>query len=288
MRTAWVLSGGGAKGSIQFGIAKALMAKGFVPETIFGISAGSLNTALLSRSVEEGERVWRAIRSERDIFKFNPATLLIKSRGIKDSKPLRKKLEKVYQNPAQIPYEVGVWNVTTHAMEYISHNAPDIIDFNLASASIPVYVDPVEINGFEYGDGGVKDNVPLKQAIAQGFDRIFVLLCDPVPVIGDDGYRVHNFVDYAFRSFDEMRREILLNDLQTCFEKNEIAKRDYNSQYRVIDLHVIAPKVETIGGLDFDKESIARGLKEGEKLGEEWLRTRDIHIYPGRPAEIRL
>ena len=50
----------------------------------------------------------------------------------------------------------------------------------LASAALPALLPPVEIDGEAFIDGGVVDNVPIGRAIAQGAERVFVLLCGPL------------------------------------------------------------------------------------------------------------
>ena len=57
----------------------------------------------------------------------------------------------------------------------------------LASAALPALLPPVEIGGELFIDGGVIDNVPLGRAIAEGAERIFVLLCGPMR------YRPHHY-----------------------------------------------------------------------------------------------
>ena len=49
-----------------------------------------------------------------------------------------------------------------------------------ASAALPALLPPVEIDGEAFIDGGVVDNVPIGRAMAQGAERIFVLLCGPL------------------------------------------------------------------------------------------------------------
>ncbi|MHB8592813.1 MAG: patatin-like phospholipase family protein [Acidimicrobiales bacterium] len=50
----------------------------------------------------------------------------------------------------------------------------------LASAALPALLPPVTVDGEAFIDGGVTDNVPIGRAIAQGAERVFVLLCGPL------------------------------------------------------------------------------------------------------------
>jgi len=81
MTTAFVLSGGGAKGAFQVGVLKYLYKEqGLRPDIICGTSVGALNAAKLAeghqdsdQAFDELEAIWRGITSERDIFLPNPA-----------------------------------------------------------------------------------------------------------------------------------------------------------------------------------------------------------------------
>lgn len=48
-----------------------------------------------------------------------------------------------------------------------------------ASCSIPIVCKPWKINGTQYYDGGVADPVPLEKAIAEGCDKIVLILTRP-------------------------------------------------------------------------------------------------------------
>ena len=52
-----------------------------------------------------------------------------------------------------------------------------------ASSCLPVLCRPVEINGRAYYDGGVADPVPIKKALADGAERIVLILTRPVDFI---------------------------------------------------------------------------------------------------------
>ena len=59
---ALVLAGGGAKGSYQVGVYRALREVGWLPEIITGTSVGSLNGALFVMDhLDEAEQLWRTL-----------------------------------------------------------------------------------------------------------------------------------------------------------------------------------------------------------------------------------
>lgn len=46
----------------------------------------------------------------------------------------------------------------------------------MASSAIPVVCHPVELNGVPYFDGGLTDAIPVRRALAQGCDKLVVIL----------------------------------------------------------------------------------------------------------------
>src|SRR5258708_5042210 len=68
--TAFVLSGGGARGALQVGALRALLEHGERPDVIVGTSIGAWNGAVLARNptltgVEELADIWHAVHSWR-------------------------------------------------------------------------------------------------------------------------------------------------------------------------------------------------------------------------------
>ena len=48
-----------------------------------------------------------------------------------------------------------------------------------ASAALPMFTPPVEFEGRKYFDGGVADSIPVEKALADGCDRVVVVLTRP-------------------------------------------------------------------------------------------------------------
>ncbi len=53
----------------------------------------------------------------------------------------------------------------------------------MATCALPVMCKPVEIDGRNYFDGGCSDSIPYKKALADGCDRIVVILCRPTDTV---------------------------------------------------------------------------------------------------------
>jgi len=190
VRTAFVFAGGGARGSAQIGMLEALLARGITADTVYGASVGAINAAgFCGRATLEGvaemaER-WRAITRE-DVFpqgRFpTPWRFLQQREAVHRNDGVRKIIEsgltfdRLEDSP--IPLEVVATSLTDGRTQWFSEGpAAERI---LASAALPSLLPPVEVDGEAFIDGGVVDNVPIGRAIAQGAERIFVLLCGPL------------------------------------------------------------------------------------------------------------
>jgi len=128
---------------------------------------------------------WRAITSD-DVFpqgRFpTPWRFFQQRESVHPNDGIRKIIEsgltfdRLEQSP--IPLEVVATSLTDGRMQWFSEGpAAERIQ---ASAALPSLLPPVEIDGEAFIDGGVVDNVPIGRAIAQGAERVFVLLCGPL------------------------------------------------------------------------------------------------------------
>ena len=66
-KRALVLAGGGAKGSYQIGVWRALQELDWTPDIITGASVGTLNGCLFTMGkIQEAEDLWRSLESPRN------------------------------------------------------------------------------------------------------------------------------------------------------------------------------------------------------------------------------
>lgn len=261
MKTALVLSGGGAKGSIQFGILKYLHEQGLRPNVIYGTSVGSLNAAGYTyKGIEGLEKIWASITSKSSVFKFNWKSLILRATGLYHAKPLKELLEKSIQGtPNCDAYSCAV-NLNTGDIKYFHNLESDYLNGTLASASIPVLCEA--INGWV--DGGAREQTPLKRAIRDGAEKIVVILCNPITQNPDPDNNIHNCIQSLLRTTDILAHEIFLNDIQNCLWYNEnkvIGKRK-------IQLEIYAPKVLNLSTSDFIQEKIQPAIQYGYEIAK--------------------
>lgn len=184
VRTAWVLGGGGNLGSIQIGMLRAVVERGEVPDLIVGCSVGSLNGLAMAadpsiEGVERLRRIWLELDADH-VFPSSrvsgPWMLLKKAKSLYPADGLRDLVERCAPHPNiedyPIPYECVATNLHTGRARWFDRG--EVVRPILASAALPAAFPPVEIDGDEYIDGAVVDNVPISRALFHGVDRITV------------------------------------------------------------------------------------------------------------------
>ena len=78
-------------------------------------------------------------------------------------------------------YWVVVTNVETGEAEYMQmHHLFEDMEMMRASASMPFCSRMVEIGGQKYLDGGIADSIPVRHAMTMGFDKVIVVLTQPL------------------------------------------------------------------------------------------------------------
>jgi NTE family protein len=189
-RTAFVFAGGGARGAAQIGMLQALLARGITADVVYGASVGAVNAAGFAgeptlAGVERMAALWRKVTRD-DVFPQGripgPWRFLQQREAVHSNEGFRRVIEEglIYDRLEQTPVhlEVVATSLTDGRTQWFTEGpAADAI---LASAALPSLLPPVEIDGDVYIDGGVVDNVPIGRAMAQGAERIFVLLCGPL------------------------------------------------------------------------------------------------------------
>ncbi len=184
---AFVLSGGGAFGSVQVGMIRALLERGVLPDLVVGSSVGALNGAVLAASpgdaVETLSGLWTHM-SRRAVFGRSivaPARNLWRSRSVFDFGALGALIDRHLGSVAFEDLGVRFGAVATDALtgepEVLSHGL--LKPALLASSAVPGLFPAVTIGGRDYLDGGVTANVPIRQAIAFGASSVVCLDATP-------------------------------------------------------------------------------------------------------------
>ena len=326
-KNALVISGGGAKGAWAVGVLRHLLKD---KRQKFDIAVGTSTGALISPLAVLGDiddlvEAYTTVK-KRDILgcRFTGNLALNALFGLfsgKDSVfstgPLRRRVEKTldgsrWQRLVSGPAEawVSVVNLQTGAIEYYGSHQPNMkrerfIEAMVASASIPVFMSRAEIAsapGCSFVDGGVRDLIPLGQAIRLGARDITIIILGPEPQPKRKDYnRLYKMLE---RTIDLQGEETATNDIEfgqlvtrevlwrrrlrenlkaaglepakvdAGFERtskqDEPLARD-DRPYEAVSFRLIRPAGSLGGTLDFDPKRMA----ESEQAGYDFASNLD-------------
>lgn len=154
------LSGGAVRGIAHLGVVKALYENDIKPDCISGTSAGSIAGAFLADGFDPEELL--ELFLDKKIYDFVGLNFgkmgLLRIKGIKDM--LEKNLKAKQFKDLRFPLYVASTNLNSGKVEYFSEG--NLVEKVLASSSIPVLFQPMEIDGSLYADGGILDNLPVR------------------------------------------------------------------------------------------------------------------------------
>lgn len=195
---ALVLAGGGAKGSYQVGVWRALMELGWRPDIITGTSVGCLNGVLFVLDAYETARdMWLTIRSqdvmalpeEKGLSELHAFLRETVSAGGLDVAPLEDIIDRVLDEDAlrAAPIRFGLVTVERRglrAREMPLEEIPagKVKDYLLASAACFPALRAREIDGKKYLDGGYSDNMPQGLAKRMGAEELVCVDIDGVGI----------------------------------------------------------------------------------------------------------
>ena len=183
-KTAFAISGGGARGAAQVGMLRALIERGITPDLIVGVSIGAWNGAWLAHRpdldwVLKLEEVWRKVtRRSLDMVWWRAARNMVRRRpslyeGGGLSRFVAQHLQVHQFEDLAVPLHTVAIDLTMGTKAVFSHGrlAPAV----LASSAIPGLFPPVLIEGHQHVDGGLVDPTGLDTAIELGARRVYVL-----------------------------------------------------------------------------------------------------------------
>ena len=240
---ALVISGGGSKGSFAGGVAQFLIKECKKEYDIFiGTSAGSLLIPLLALGeIEKLHTIFTTVTQD-DIFNVNPFIVSKKKGAFKtsinhvgivrmflkqkktfgESLNLRALIKRIFTEEDFLKIKnagpdvvVTVANLTTMQVEYKSVKNctyDDFCDWIWASSNVVPFMSLLQKDNFEYGDGGLGNNVPVSRAISMGATEIDVI------VLNKENREiknspVRNALELTERAFNFMVSQIQIDDL---------------------------------------------------------------------------
>lgn len=258
------LSGGGTRGMVHVGALMALEEHDIYPEVISGTSAGAVIGALYAYgySPEEISRM----AHKQSLFRL--FGIRFPQKGFVRHSFLRRQLVKYIPENSfeslKYPLFITVANLNS-GMPEVKREGP-LVDFVIASSSIPVLFEPIRIKDELYVDGGLMNNLPA--SVLKGVSD-FIIGVSLVPQLPAQDSNLRTMVDIANRCFNLSVLNNIKPEIQHCDVLIEPPAIGAFSRFNVsqIDKMQQIGYEETIGMIDDIREKIeiARKKKDSNK-----------------------
>ena len=173
------LSGGGARGIAHLGVLKALNEAGIHADIIAGTSAGAMVGALYSAGNSPDECL-KIVQKTNILSVFRPS---FSWKGLLSIDKLAKVLENYLPQTfaeLKIPLIVAATEINKGETEYFADG--ELVPTILASSCIPVIFKPYVINGCNYVDGGILNNLPT-EALKEQVKSLIGVSCNPYGLV---------------------------------------------------------------------------------------------------------
>ena len=293
VRTALVLSGGGAKGLAHIGVIRALDSLGIKPDLVVGTSMGALIGALYAsgHSAREVDSLARSLpisdffrtyepHAPRSLGRLQP--LIVWEQGEQgfhiQSAAVDEAAVNALLNVAMlrgnllargnfdslpIPFRAVATDLSDRSAAVLATG--DLAQAVRASLAIPLIFEPVVINGRVLVDGGLSQNIPVRVARAAGARRVIVSNATEVPSDSVDFFSPFQLADHL---------------LGFLFQQPE----DSSGPGDVI----IRPDVAGFRSLDFSPSSATTIIQRGRRAADSVLAVNGTCLPRGRVADVGL
>lgn len=267
--TALVLSGGGAKGAYEAGVAAAFVERGLQIRLVAGSSAGALNAAMIADGrLDRLDALWRGLTRDRVYSLRAPVflagllpgwlTLLALDRAgsLFDPAPLRElvsaslDLDRIRSSPVRL---LVVTTDLARREQRLFDNRSVTREVLMAAAAVPGAFPAVEVDGTLLVDGGLTGRAPVLEALATAgaaIERAVVVMSYAPDERGAPPTTMRRAVEEAFEMsmIHQIRRDVELARLK----------------FPAVEMHLLRPSAPLwLRPLDFDPAGIARALERG-------------------------
>ena len=268
--TALVLSGGGAKGAYEAGVAAVLVERGLPIRLVAGSSAGALNAAMIADGrMDRLDALWRGLTRDR-VYSLRARvffagllpgwlTLLTLDRAgsLFDPGPLRElidaslDLERIRASPVRL---LVVTTDLARRQQRLFDNRTVTREALMAAAAVPGAFPPVNVDGALLVDGGLTGRAPVLEALAAGVgvERVVVVMSYAPDERGAPPTTMRRALEEAFEMgmIHQIRRDVELARLK----------------FPAVEVHLLTPSAPlSLRPLDFDPAAIARALERGRE-----------------------
>lgn len=269
---------GGTYGSYEagafFGLVNNLPAPEVNYSAVVGISAGSLNTMVISQYPQGSEiaasqymlNTWLTLNGSSSIFKEFPGGVidgLLFHSGIFNTSPEKQLIQTRISQPIQRKITLGTTNMDTGLYNRYNETIglQGLIEATMCSSAIPILFESQNFNGWTYNDGGIYNMIDPQTAIERCLEttenesEIYVdMLSCFREVLVPEGSKIKT-LDVFFRIF-----EIFAN----TYSQNAISDA-MNAFPNVNFRYYLEPSVKTpfSNGLNFSQAFIQEMINVG-------------------------
>jgi NTE family protein len=265
---ALVLSGGGAKGAYEAGVAATFVERGLPIRLVAGSSAGALNAAMIaSGRGDRLETMWRGVTREQIYTLRTPVILagflpgwltlfvLNETSSLFDSAPLRDLITASLDFDALRASPVRLLVTATDLAgreKRVFDNRTVTVDALMAASAVPGLFPPVEVDGALLVDGGLTGRAPVLEALEgdASLGRAVVVMSYAPTERGAAPTTMRRALEESF--------ELIM--IQQIRRDTELARFRHPS----VDVQLLTPSSPLLlRPLDFDPDAIARLLALG-------------------------
>lgn len=182
-----ILSGGGARGLAHIGVIEELESRGYVINSIAGTSMGALVGGVFAVGKLNEFKEWMYTLDKQDIFRlidfsFSSQGLI---KGDRILKTMKKFVPDARIEELPIKYTATAFDLA-HNQETVFSEG-NLYDAIRASISIPTVFTPVISGNSVFVDGGVINNIPIRNAIRTENDLLVASYVNAdIPVLKPD------------------------------------------------------------------------------------------------------
>lgn len=191
-RTAFVLSGGGARGALQVGALQALIEAGITADILVGTSIGAANSAFLALSGFNEEAIGglRAVYRHAAIADLLPQKYVWLTLRTFFNRPSSEPSQRIreffvahglvselkFKDIQNVSLRIVSTDLNNGKRVIYGNNLDDsVLEAVLASTAIPPWVVPIQKEGQLLIDGGVISNLPIEAALSHNVSEIIAL-----------------------------------------------------------------------------------------------------------------
>ncbi|RLB51903.1 MAG: hypothetical protein DRJ42_15970 [Deltaproteobacteria bacterium] len=193
MTTAIVLGGGGSLGAFSVGVARWLLVdKGIRPDIVTGTSTGALAAVLVASgevsllsdlytNVSTRDVLHQSFLGDLDVVLHGYTNSVEPLQNLIDEYLTEERRQRILDRGVKL--QIAALNLQKGVVEYAGagSNLERLKKFVLASSCQPALMPTIEIDGYDYVDGGVMQMVPVQRAVDIGATKIYAVATSAAP-----------------------------------------------------------------------------------------------------------